>query len=204
MARLSDECDEGVWRQMNNPVRKWFGRAPRYVLRPEDNQFVRFANEERQRGSGIELLNISKTGLAFTVHRESCPRLGENIIIEFEAPGTGQMACYARVVRLEEQADRMSWGTPKRGIIVAVNFLNLQRGQLKHIGKGLEAKFENLRAEHNRAHFRRRIEWFKQSSKLVVLYLAVILALIFVFYFLTQPRENYTPLQTVPWGSRRF
>ncbi len=189
---------------MNNPVRKWFGRAPRYVLRPEDNQFVRFANEERQKASGIELLNISKTGLAFTVHRESCPRLSENIIIEFEAPGTGQMACYARVVRLEEQSERTSWGTPKRGIIVAVRFLNLQRGQMKHLGKGLEVRFDQLRAEQNREHFRRRIEWLKENSKLAILYLAVIFALVFVFYFLTQPRGNYNQFQTVPWGTRSF
>jgi hypothetical protein len=188
---------------VNNPVRKWFGRAPRYVLRPEDNQFVRFANEVRQKASGIEILDISKTGMAFTVHREQVPRLGENIIIEFEAPGTGQMACFARVVRLEEQAGRASWGTPKKGIIVAVHFL-LKRGQIQHLGRGLEQKFDKLKAEQNREYFRRRLEWLKHYAKLAILYAAVIFALVFVFYFLTQPRKNYNKYETVPWGTRSW
>ncbi|OQW49319.1 MAG: hypothetical protein A4S09_12450 [Proteobacteria bacterium SG_bin7] len=188
---------------MNNPVRKWFGRAPRYVLRPEDNQFVRFANEIRQKSTGIEILDISKTGMAFTVRRENAPRLSENIIIEFEAPGTGQIACYARVVRLEEQSERASWGTPKKAVIVAVQFL-LKKGQIKHLGRGLEEKFEQLKAQKNREVFRRRIETIKENTKLTILYLAVIFALVFVFYFLTQPRKNYNKNQTIPWGTRNF
>ncbi len=201
MTRLSDEIDEEV--SMNNPVRKWFGRAPRYILRPEDNQFVRFANEVRHKSAGIEILDISKTGMAFTVHRENTPRLGENIMIEFEAPGTGQIACYARVVRLEEQSERISWGSPKRGIIVGVHFL-LKHNQIKHLGRGLEEKFEKLKAQKNREQFRQRIEWLKENTKLAIIYLAVIFALVFVFYFLTQPRKNYNKNETIPWGTRNF
>lgn len=181
---------------MSNFARKWFSRAPRYVLRPEDNQFIRFANQRNRVGAGIEILNISKTGMAFTVHRSQSPRIGEVVMVEFEVPGENQMACYARVVRLEEASTK--------SVSVGVHFINLQRGQIRNLSSGLRKKFDELEAQQNRIQFRRKLNWLKENIRLGILYIACILALVFVFYYLTQPRANYNKFTTVPWGARTF
>ncbi len=188
---------------MANRAHRWRHRAPRYILRPEDNQFVRFAQQNSRKSFGIELKNISSTGLAFSVQRDQAPRVGETIIIEFEAPGKTQMACYSRVVRLEAIDGRDHW-SPNRHVMVAVVFLNLPRGHQATLNAGLHKKFDELRAYYARAEFRRRLQWLSNHFKLVLAYAACILALLFVFYFLTQPRGNYTKYNTVPWGSRSF
>ena len=191
---------------MTSRARKWFGRAPRYTLRPEDNQFVRFAkNSGRRKAFGTEILNISASGLAFSVHRDQLPRLGETITIEFEVPGKDQIACFGRVVRISEAHDEHGqWKSFSKSAVVAVQFVNLPRGHKKSIDDALLERFKQINQVKRNAERKRRIRWAFKNIKAFLFYLFCIVAVVFIFYFITQPKGNYTPIETVPWGDREF
>ncbi|MDZ4662292.1 MAG: PilZ domain-containing protein [Pseudomonadota bacterium] len=190
---------------MSNSARRWVTRAPRYILRPEDNQFIRFAHGLTNRKSvGTMIIDMSESGMAFLVNRDHIPRLGENIMIEFEVPSKEQMACFSRVIRIEEIPRRDLWKYPERNVIVAVTFMNLTRGHRKQLNHGLNKKFEVLREQFKKTKVKEKVAWLRSYSKLALLYLACILGIVFIFYFLTQPRGNYNNLKIVPWGERRF
>ena len=87
---------------MGQILRKFVSRAPRYVLRPTDNQIFRYAlNDQRMRPHSTRFLNLSETGVAFLVDQGVVPRIGETIKVEFPLPGGDQVAWWARVVRIE-------------------------------------------------------------------------------------------------------
>jgi len=150
------------------------------------------------------IIDMSESGMAFLVNRDHIPRLGENIMIEFEVPSKEQMACFSRVIRIEEIPRRDLWKYPERNVIVAVTFMNLTRGHRKQLNHGLNKKFEVLREQFKKTKVKEKVAWLRSYSKLALLYLACILGIVFIFYFLTQPRGNYNNLKIVPWGERRF
>lgn len=58
-----------------------------------------------------KVVDVSETGLSFSVKGDEFPDLQETLMIEFTIPGKKQIACYATVVRLDAQT---SW-SPEHG-----------------------------------------------------------------------------------------
>src|SRR5580693_6706645 len=88
---------------MNQTLRRFINRAPRYVLRPNDRHIVRYMPDQTG-PTGINkttLLNISETGLAITVDAHAAPTVGERMKVELPVPGGEQIAWWAIVVRTE-------------------------------------------------------------------------------------------------------
>lgn len=112
---------------------KYHGRSPRYVLNTDDDNLVRFSGSERLPWEEkTELRNISLTGLSFTAPADLSPVLSEIIKIQFTVPGGKQMACYAIVIRIEEENEFEN--------LVGIHFYKLDRLQRINLLQGLSEK----------------------------------------------------------------
>lgn len=118
---------------MTGSLARYHARSPRYVLNTEDSSLIRFSGAERFTWEEkTELRNISLTGLSFVAPLDLSPQLGEIIKIQFTVPGSEMMACYAVVIRIEEQNDYENE--------IAVHFYKLDRLQRINLVQGLAQK----------------------------------------------------------------
>lgn len=151
---------------MNQVLRKFIPRAPRYVLRPSDAQVLSFS-KERERGTKHEtrIINVSATGIAFLVSREEAPRIGDHIKIEFPVPGGNNVAWWARVARIESYSDERWWDkndsfdSPKQ-VVVGVQYIDLPDGHKRDIQKGLEIRYKELKQQY----FKERLSEAKEFA----------------------------------------
>ncbi len=127
---------------MNSSLSQYYQRAPRYILLPQDKCFVRVAGPKQTPWEETtEIQNISQTGLSFSAPNILLPRLGENIRIQFEVTGSRQMACYAKVVRMEQRDSENS--------LVAVEFESMNSAQKLNLYRGLKGKTFNDNEKEN-------------------------------------------------------
>ena len=151
------------------------------------------------------MVNISETGLAFIVERNSCPHSSEVIKIEFPIPGEGHVAWFAQVVRIEEFIPYKKWNAPsnhKNWVLVAVRFNHLPDGHRKLIRTGLNEKFnEILRARHRESLYQ-LMQFIAAHFWEAVLYIGLTAAMIATLYYFSQPTENYDSERGTQWGDR--
>lgn len=196
-----------IKQHMAERLRKFIPRAPRYVLRPSDEKFLRYAHhDERNRSFTTQIINLSETGIAFLVERESAPALGDVIKIEFPIPGGEQVAWFARVVRMEEFAPE-EWGlNPRRlsgdEVMVGIHFLDMPEGHRQSIRKGLEAKFLELLRAQRQESLRAFWRFFLSHYGKVLVYLICAIATFSILYYLSLPSGNYDAKRGAPWGER--
>ncbi len=118
---------------MNEVLSQYYQRSPRYILLPNDLCLIRVAGPKQTPWEeGTEIHNISNTGLAFTAPDILLPKHGEYIRVQFDVPGSKQMACHARVVRIERTGPDIS--------LVGIEFESLNPAQQWNISKGLKEK----------------------------------------------------------------
>lgn len=193
---------------MGQALRRFVPRAPRYVLRPNDNQMLRFApNKVLNRSYSTRFLNVSESGLAFLIDKASAPGIGEFIKVEFPVPGGEQIAWFAKVVRLEEFVPEEWWSETRakdheNDVVVGVQFHQLPDGHKHAIRVHLQDKFGQLVRE--RSHARRRLALYYASEygwKILMYGIAALFAFS-ILYFLAQPGPNYDPKRGSPWGQR--
>lgn len=119
---------------------RFFPRAPRYTLRAQDDNQMRFALMQT-RGSALdtELINISQSGLKFTVFNGEVPHRGldegDMIKIEFKIPSGKQIACFATVTRVEPVGPTL--------LEIAVSFRHLPSAFAKALERALPKKEES-------------------------------------------------------------
>ena len=121
---------------------RFYPRAPRYTLRANDDNQMRFALMQT-RGSAFDtvLHDVSTTGLKFTVFNTEVPRRGldegDVIKIEFKIPSGKQIACFATVTRVEQRAQ---WDSQLGDVVVtevAVSFRHLPSAWAKALEKAM-------------------------------------------------------------------
>lgn len=118
---------------MNEILSQYYQRSPRYILIPQDECLIRVAGPKQTPWEeGTEILNISNTGLCFTAPEILLPRHGEYIRVQFDVPGSQQMACHAKVVRIERLNPEMS--------LVGIEFESLNPSQQWNLSRGLKKK----------------------------------------------------------------
>ncbi len=121
---------------MSQGLARYHGRAPRYILNTQDDSLVRLAGPRQLPWEeGTEVKNISLTGLAFTAPSDLCPLLGEIVKIQFEVPGSQQMACYAVVTRIDPLKNQR--------MLVGVHFYKLEMAQRIALAQGLSKKLKD-------------------------------------------------------------
>lgn len=123
---------------------RFFPRAPRYTLRANDDNQMRFAlMQTRGNALDTELINISQSGLKFTVFNGEVPPRGldegDMIKIEFRVPSGGrprgtpkQIACFATVTRVEPLGNSL--------IEIAVSFRHLPSAFARALQNALPKK----------------------------------------------------------------
>ncbi len=118
---------------MSQSLAKFHGRSPRYVLNTQDDNLIRYAGSERWPWEEkTEIRNISLTGLSFIAPADLSPLIGEIIKIQFSVPAGKQMACYAIVIRIDEENSHEN--------LLAVHFYKLDRLQRINLLQGLSGK----------------------------------------------------------------
>ena len=87
------------------------------------------------------------------VENSNAPKIGDLIKIEFQVPGSDQVAWWARVVRIEAYSQSRWWeennetNSPTH-VVVAVTYVELPEGHRKDIQKGLDKRFKELRSQY--------------------------------------------------------
>lgn len=138
-----------------------YPRAPRYVIEVGDNETLRFAHMPR--GSKImhtRIVNLSESGLAFLVPYLTSPQEGEKIKVEFSAPNSEPIACFAKVVRVEIHKTYHFDHRPQTFKLVAVEFVSLPSQQRQMLASGLNSQFKAKQRQYQREQFLLQIQWF--------------------------------------------
>ncbi len=193
---------------MSNGLRNFIPRAPRYVLRPNDERFLRFAHhDDRSNSYATRFLNLSETGLAFVIDRDTAPQIGDIIKIEFPVPGDGQVAWFARVIRIEEYVAEKSWHrrldqSLDDYVVVGVRFHDLPVGHQNAIRAALNHKFNAILRERYRENFYQFSSFLAAHFWKSVVYLALAITTFLILYFFSLPSANYDQDHGAPWGQR--
>lgn len=161
---------------MQPALSKYNERSPRYILQPLDNTLVRLAGPKQTPWEeSTEIKNISLSGLSFTAPLVLCPLVGEFIKIQFEVPGSTQMACYGLVTRIHPLKDSICE--------VGVQFKKLDLPQRIVLAQGLALKLKNqidhLEIDASKFNF---TNFIKQKRRTIAFGFAALAIWILLFY----------------------
>lgn len=195
---------------MDNLLRRFVPRAPRYVLRPNDRHIVRFTSDQNGQNTSPEginktkMVNLSETGMAIVMEASAAPKVGDRLMVEFPIPDHEQIAWFARVVRVN--VEEHSWWAPKVGevdhVYVGLKFEELPDGHRKAISKALEKRFlEELRESRHRYRLYMQHMITKYAWQLVV-YAFFIVVGAYTLYMLGRKTPTYDPERGTGWGER--
>lgn len=121
---------------MTSLLSQYHQRAPRYILLPQDECLIRVAGPKQTPWEeGTEIRNISQSGLCFTAPDILLPKIGEYVRVQFEVPGSQQMACHGRVVRIDKLGVDSS--------LVGLEFDSLTSAQRWNLTRGLKSKVKD-------------------------------------------------------------
>lgn len=192
-------------------LKKFVQRAPRYVLRPDDDRLIRFAAEAQRAINSVDystlFVNLSSTGLAFVVDDAQAPQLGARIKIEFTIPGDQRIAWFGEVVRIETFDPKKWYLNPKdfehrSTQLIGIRFLEMPIAHRKAINKALNQKFlrlvKNQRWNSLLAFLRYGIHHFGKPFLVASLFGATF----YFLYWISRPSENYDAQRGAPWGQR--
>lgn len=181
-------------------------RSPRYTLRANDIRHLRMARKISRQNIvyETEILDVSETGLAFSLPINEAPQIGELLALEFTVPGGRQMAWRGRVTRIEMPTDRATWKTFSTRITVAVEFYELPATFRSILSRGLELKFQKIEEEGRDRTWSERWQWIKDNGKWILIYGLLTLATASILWLLSRPTFTYDPDRPTVWGERAW
>lgn len=145
-------------------VEELYPRAPRYVIEVGDNEVVRFAHSPRgSKTMHTRIVNLSESGMAFLVPYLTAPLEGERIKVEFTAPNSESIACFARVIRVQVHRTYHAGREPQTFKMVAVEFQSLHPKQREMLSQGLQQQFSKKHQQFKRQQFVLKINWLLNS-----------------------------------------
>lgn len=144
---------------MSTTVKKLYPRSPRYTLNIDEKRVLRFSGLPKgSKDFFTEILNLSETGMAFTLPYLDNPKMDEEIKIQFTPPGGKQIACFAKVKRIEHQNFKDDFGTNITKKVVGVFFINIHPEHIKSLNTILGKKFSQI---HEQVLYERKINLLK-------------------------------------------
>ena len=153
-------------------------RSPRYVLQMKDKKIMRYATFPRsQRTFNTEVLNLSETGMAFTVPFLDAPQIHETIMVEFTPPDEKSFACYAKVLRVQKITVLESDFFQKDCKVVAVKFEKLSKEQSSLLRNSLQREFKKIHSHFYRQQLWLKLQWHWKFKKIWILSSAIALSL---------------------------
>ena len=106
-----------------------------------------------------EVINLSETGMAFTVPFLDSPQMNETIMVEFSVPGGEPIACYAKVQRVQKYTLIESDFFQKDCKLVAVEFQKLPAAQHQSLKQCLQSEFKKINMHFRRQQFWLKLQW---------------------------------------------
>lgn len=194
---LEEKPDENT---MSQQAKKFHHRAPRYVIQPKDEKFLRFAHEnDKQRTYTTQIINISESGLAFVVDKDCVPQIGDTIKVEFPV-GNERVAWFAKVMRLESFDNQPWWKTQREAasvpsdeeveedeVLVGIQFQDLPEGHSEQIQKELEKKFLDMVRAEKKEKIIRSFEFVTNNYWALLLYGVTAILMAGILYWLANP-----------------
>jgi hypothetical protein len=194
---------------MAEKIRRFLPRAPRYILRPEDRNVMRFGLQDGNLSTVQQtlLLNLSESGVAFATTSSQRFEIDDLIMVEIPIPNGEQIAWWARVVRIQTYEPNRWWSKrdaffDESRVLVAATFERLPEGHSRALRKGIDQSF--LRA----ARDQRYRTWnyyrvlFLEHFVQFLAYLALTVLAFGLLYWWTRPDANYDKDRGAPWGER--
>jgi hypothetical protein len=161
---------------MNSSLSKYHQRAARYILQPQDNTLIRVAGPQQTPWEeATEIQNISLTGLGFTAPTELCPLVGELIKIQFQVPGSAQMACFGLVTRIEPQGPST--------MLVGVQFKKLELPHRIILAQALANKLREQQKEQEAKKSDFKQIWKQKWPQIALAFMALSLWLLLFYVF---------------------
>lgn len=153
---------------------KIYPRSPRYVLQMKDKKILRYAPYPRgNRAFFTEIVNLSETGMAFTVPFLDTPHKNEIIMVEFTPPGqTESIACYAQVKRIQKISIIESDFFQKNCKLVAVTFTSLPEEQRVQIRDGLGQNFKRINRSFQLQQTKLKFLWMLKFKRKKIAYMS--------------------------------
>ena len=141
-------------------IEELYPRAPRYVIDLGDQEIVRFAHMPRgSKAMHTRIINLSESGMAFLVPYITAPQEGEKIKVEFSAPNTESIACFAKVIRVQVHRTFHNDRKPQTFKMVAIEFQQMHPQQRQMLAQGLTDQFKKKQAAYNRQQLLLRFKW---------------------------------------------
>ncbi len=153
------------------PLDKAYPRSPRYVLQLKDKKILRYAPIPRgTRSFFTDVINLSETGMAFTVPFLDTPQKNEIIMVEFTPPNSQSIACYAQVKRVQSYRIIEPDFYEKNCKLVAVEFTNLLPEQSTMIRNGLSLEFKKTNQSFQRQQQKLKLLWLWKFKRKQILW----------------------------------
>lgn len=195
---------------MSNAAKKFIPRAPRYVIRSDDDQLVRFTADLKntERYSTTRFVNLSATGLAFVTQIDVAPRIGEFIKVEFPLPSGERMAWFAKVARIEVWRKSTSFLASSENyddsndILVGLEFQQFSPSHRERIQHAIEEKVIVIRQQKRQENFEKWKALLRHYGLGLTLFFLCSVATFVILYILSLPSETYDASRGSPWGER--
>ncbi|MBY0385893.1 PilZ domain-containing protein [bacterium] len=127
----------------------------------KDKKIMRYAPYPRgHRAFFTQIINLSETGMAFTVPFLDSPQLNEIMMVEFTVPGSEPMACFAQVQRVQKYTLIESDFFQKDCKLVAVKFTQIKPEQIKVLKLSLQDEFKKINIHFRRQQFFLKLKWY--------------------------------------------
>jgi PilZ domain len=127
----------------------------------KDKKIMRYAPYAKgHRAFFTEVVNLSETGMAFTVPFLDSPQMNEMIMVEFTVPGGPPIACFAKVQRVQKYTLIESDFFQKDCKLVAVQFQQVPDGQQQFLRKSLQDEFKKINTHFRRRQLSLKLQWY--------------------------------------------
>lgn len=144
------------------------------MLQMKDKKILRYAPYPRgNRAFFTEIVNLSETGMAFTVPYLDTPHKNEIIMVEFTPPGEAQsIACYAQVKRIQKMSIIEADFFHKNCKLVAVQFTSLPNEQRVIIRERLSQQFKKVNRNFRFQQAKLKMLWILKFQRKKLFYSA--------------------------------
>ncbi len=190
-------------------LRKFYPRAPRYVLRAQDPNVMRFGLQDGNVSTVQQtlLMNLSESGVAFITTSNQRFEIGDLIMVEIPIPNGEQIAWWARVVRLQAYEPNRWWGKKddffnESRVLVAATFEPLPEGHSRALRKGIDQSFLKAMRDQRYRNFMYYKVFVLEHFLQFLAYLVLTAIAFGLLYWWTRPGGNYVEGRGSNWGER--
>ena len=192
-------------------ARAFVPRAPRYEYQDLDPKVLRFSTAKNIPLEAY-ICNLSLTGVAFIVAKNTSPKIGDVLKVELGLPlpeeanlkNPQKIAWFGKVVRVENKKNLPWWlnKNPGECVTIGIHFIDLPPAHAQSIQKTLDTCWDNLKKKRWQEHWKRAVQFYSKKIAEFTLYGLLVWGTVLFFKHYTQPDADYDATRGSPWGQR--